>query len=146
MWPGDRDAQLTFAQLPREEASPWVTELLALPRIDVGTLRALRSVEVSPDLGGEVADGEPPNNDESLEITGCAPSIMRKKVDPLTCLFFSKRGDLAVRLIEPPVPEEIQTPEVPSGMLHAVRLLGLSDQIRVFKRIAGDGLPVYQEV
>ena len=71
---------------------------------------------------------------------------MDKKIDQLTCLFFSKRGDLAVRFIEPPVPEEFQTPEAPPGMLDAVRPPGQSDRIRVFKRIAEGRLPVYQEV
>ena len=71
---------------------------------------------------------------------------MSTRVKTLACLFFSKSGDLAVRLIEPPVPEELQTPEVPPGMLHAVRLLGLSDRIRVFKRIAEGAVPVYQEI
>jgi len=70
---------------------------------------------------------------------------MGQRVNTLACLCLSKRGELAVRLMEPPVPEEFQTPEVPPGMLHAVRLLGLSDQIRVFRRIAEDGLPLYQE-
>jgi len=70
---------------------------------------------------------------------------MGQRVNTLACLCLSKSGELAVRLIEPPVPEEFQTPEVPPGMLHAVRLLGLSDQIRVFRRIAEDGLPLYQE-
>lgn len=71
---------------------------------------------------------------------------MNAKVKTLACLFFNKQGDLAVRLIEPPVPEEYQTPEVPPGMLHAVRVLGLSERIRVFKRTAADGIPVYEEV
>ena len=71
---------------------------------------------------------------------------MGSKVTTLACLFFSKSGDLAVQLIEPPVPEEFQTPEVPAGMLHAVRVLGLSDRVRVFKRTVEDGIPVYEEV
>jgi hypothetical protein len=71
---------------------------------------------------------------------------MDTKVKTLACLFFSKSGDLAVRLIEPPVPEEYKTPEVPPGMLHAVRVLGLSHQVRVFKRTAEGKIPVYQEV
>lgn len=71
---------------------------------------------------------------------------MEKKVTTLACLFLSKRGHLAVQLIEPPVPEEVQTPAVPAGMLHAVRVLGMSESIRVFKRIAEGALPVYQEV
>ncbi len=71
---------------------------------------------------------------------------MDTKVKTLACLFFSKRGELAVRLIEPPVPEEYKTPEVPPGMLHAVRVLGLSENIRVFKRTVEGAIPVYQEV
>lgn len=71
---------------------------------------------------------------------------MNSKVKTRACLFISKGGDLAVRLIEPPFPEEYQTPEVPPGMLHAVRLLGLSDQIRIFKRTVEGALPVYEEV
>ena len=71
---------------------------------------------------------------------------MEKKVTTLTCLFLSKRGDLAVQLIEPPVPEEYEIPQIPRGMLHAVRVLGLADRIRVFRRIAEGALPVYQEV
>jgi hypothetical protein len=31
-------------------------------------------------------------------------------------------------------------------MLHAVRVLGLSDRVRVFKRTVEDGIPVYEEV
>ena len=31
-------------------------------------------------------------------------------------------------------------------MLHAVRVLGLSHQVRVFKRTAEGKIPVYQEV
>jgi hypothetical protein len=69
-----------------------------------------------------------------------------KKVTTLACLFLSKGGHLSVQLIEPPVPEEFQTPAIPLGMLHAVRLLGMADQIRVFKRIAEGTLPVYEEV
>jgi hypothetical protein len=71
---------------------------------------------------------------------------MDTKVKTLACLFVSKGGDLAVRLIEPPVPEEYQTPQIPPGMLHAVRVLGMSDRIRAFKRTAADGIPVYEEV
>jgi len=71
---------------------------------------------------------------------------MEKKVTTLACLFLSRRGHLAVHLIEPPLPEEFQTPAIPRGMLHAVRLLGMADSIRVFRRIAEGALPVYQEV
>jgi len=71
---------------------------------------------------------------------------MEKKVTTLTCLFLSKRGELAIQLIEPPVPEEYEIPKIPRGMLHAVRVLGLADRIRVFKRIAEGALPVYQEL
>jgi hypothetical protein len=73
-------------------------------------------------------------------------TVMESKVKTLACLFFSKSGDLAVHLIEPPVPEEFQTPELPPGMLHAVHVLGLSDRVRVFKRTVEDGIPVYEEV
>ena len=71
---------------------------------------------------------------------------MDTKVKTLACLFFSKGGDLAVRLIEPPVPEEYQTPQIPPGMLHVVRVLGMTDRIRSFKRTVEDGIPVYEEV
>ena len=68
-----------------------------------------------------------------------------QKVTTLACLFLSKRGDLSVQLIEPPVPEEFRTPPIPPGMLHAVRALGMGDQVRVFKRIVEGVLPVYEE-
>ena len=71
---------------------------------------------------------------------------MEKKVTTVTCLFLSKRGELSIQLIEPPVPEEYEIPKIPRGMLHAVRVLGLEDRIRVFKRIAEGALPVYQEL
>ena len=72
---------------------------------------------------------------------------MSVRVTTLTCLFLSKDGDhLSVQLIEPPVPEEYQIPAIPPGMVHAVRVLGLAGQIRVFKRIAEGALPVYQEL
>jgi hypothetical protein len=71
---------------------------------------------------------------------------MNAKVTTLTCLFISKSGGLAVRLIEPPLAEEYQTPEIPQGMLHAARLLGLMDQVRVFKRTVEGALPVYEEL
>ncbi len=71
---------------------------------------------------------------------------MNTKVNTLACLFISNRGDLAVRLMVPPLPEEYQTPEVPPGMLHAVRLLGLSDRVRTFKRIVEGAVPVYEEL
>jgi hypothetical protein len=72
--------------------------------------------------------------------------IMEPKVKTLACLFFSKSGGLAVQLIEPPVPEEFQTPELPAGVLHAERVFGFSDRVRVFKRTVEDGIPVYEEV
>ena len=88
-----------------------------------------------------------PANREGRAGTLCAYfAIMNTKVKTVPCLFFSRRGELAVHLIEPPVPEVYQTPEVPPGMLHAVRVLGLSDRIRVFQRTAEDGVPVYEEV
>ena len=68
-----------------------------------------------------------------------------EKVTTLTCLFLSKHGHLSVKLIEPPVPEQFQTPEIPPGLLHAARVLGLSDTVRVFKRTADGALPVYEE-
>jgi hypothetical protein len=72
---------------------------------------------------------------------------MSIKVTTLTCLFLSKSGDhLSIQLIEPPVPEEYHIPAIPPGMLHAVRVLGLADKVRVFKRIADGALPVYQEL
>jgi len=71
---------------------------------------------------------------------------MNTKVNTLACLFISTGGGLAVRLIVPPLPEEYQTPEVPQGMLHAVRLLGLSDRVRTFKRTVEGAVPVYEEV
>jgi hypothetical protein len=71
---------------------------------------------------------------------------MEAKVKTLACLFLSKRDELSVRLIEPPVPEEYQMPEVPHSMVHAARLPGLTDRIRVFKRVAAGALPVYQEL
>jgi hypothetical protein len=49
-------------------------------------------------------------------------------------------------LLDSPVPEEYQIPPVPPGMMHALRLLGMADQVRVFKRIASGAMPVYQEV
>ena len=69
---------------------------------------------------------------------------MKNKVTTLTCLFLSERG-LAVQLLEPPVPEEYQIPPIPPGMLHAARVLGLANEVRVFKRIADGALPVYEE-
>ena len=71
---------------------------------------------------------------------------MNTKVNTRACLFISKRGDLAVRLLEPPLPEEYATPEVPPGMLHAVRLLGMPDQVRIFKRTVEGAVPVYEEL
>jgi hypothetical protein len=37
-------------------------------------------------------------------------------------------------------------PAVPPGFLHAVRVLGMSDQIRTFKRVVEGVLPVYEEI
>jgi hypothetical protein len=71
---------------------------------------------------------------------------METKVTTLACLFISKQDHLAVRLIEPPVPEEYQVPAIPPGFLHAVRVLGMADQIRTFKRVAEGVLPVYEEI
>jgi hypothetical protein len=72
---------------------------------------------------------------------------MNTKVNTLACLFFSAGGGgLAVRLIVPPLAQEYQTPEVPRGMLHAVRLLGLSDRVRTFKRTVEGAVPVYEEI
>ena len=67
------------------------------------------------------------------------------KVTTLTCLFVSRDGQLAIQLLEPPVPDEYQMTTVPPGMMHAARLLGLRAEVRVFKRIAEGALPVYQE-
>jgi hypothetical protein len=64
----------------------------------------------------------------------------------LACLFLSKHGALAVHLVDRPVPEKYHIPAVPPGMMHALRVLGMTDQVRVFKRIASGQLPVYQEL
>ena len=71
---------------------------------------------------------------------------METKVTTLACLFLSKQDQLAVRLIEPPVPEEYQVPSIPPGFVHAVRVLGMTDQIRTFKRVVEGVLPVYEEI
>ncbi len=68
------------------------------------------------------------------------------KVTTLACLFVGKDGGLSVQLIEPPLPAEYQIPPIPPGMQHAVRVLGLMTAVRVFKRTAEGGLPVYEEV
>jgi hypothetical protein len=64
----------------------------------------------------------------------------------LACLFVGKDGGLAVRVIERPVPEEVEIPPIPPGMRHAAQLLGLLSSVRVFKQTAGGALPVYEEV
>jgi hypothetical protein len=71
---------------------------------------------------------------------------MRHPTQTLTCLFLSKRGELAVHLLDSPAPEEYQIPPVPPGMMHALRLLGMADQVRLFKRSADGAMPVYEEV
>ena len=71
---------------------------------------------------------------------------MNAKVRTLTCLFIGRGQCHETRKIEPPLAEEYQTPEVPPGMLHAVRVLGLSEQVRVFKRTVEGALPVYEEL
>ena len=70
---------------------------------------------------------------------------METKVTTLACLFVSKRNHLAVRLIEPPVPEIPGAGDYP-GFQHAVRVLGMTDQIRTFKRVVEGVLPVYEEI
>ena len=51
-----------------------------------------------------------------------------------TCLFVSKNGGFAVRLLESPLQDSYEVPPVPPGMRHAVRLLGLSSTIRVYRQ------------
>lgn len=67
------------------------------------------------------------------------------KVTTLACLFVSD-GGIAVQLIAPPLPEEFHIPQIPAGMMHAVRVLGLLPPVRVFKLTAHDALPVYEEI
>ena len=89
-------------------------------------------VDESADLAAarlRILSGAADNNYQGVANRYQELNIMGQTVNTMACLCLSKRGELAVRLIEPPVPEEFQTPEVPPGMLHAVRLLGLSDQI-----------------
>ena len=62
-----------------------------------------------------------------------------------TCLFVSKNGGFAVRLLESPLQDHYEIPPVPPGMRHAVRLLGLSSMIRVYRQTVDGGLPVYEE-
>jgi hypothetical protein len=64
----------------------------------------------------------------------------------LACLFVSKTGCFAVRLIEPPLQAVYEEPPVPPGMRHAVRLLGLESTIRTYKRTVDGELPVYEEI
>jgi hypothetical protein len=64
----------------------------------------------------------------------------------LACLFVGKDGGLAVRLLEPPLPAEVEDPYIPPGARHAARLLGLLSSVRVFKQTAEGRLPVYEEV
>jgi len=71
---------------------------------------------------------------------------MSTQINTRACLFISKDGDLAVRLLEPPFPEEYLTPEIPAGMLRAVRMVGLPDKSRIFKLSVEGALPVYEEI
>jgi hypothetical protein len=68
------------------------------------------------------------------------------KVTTLACVFVSKDGQVSIRLIEPPLPLEYQVPSVPPGMTQAARALGLTPEIRKFKRTAADGMPMYEEI
>ena len=72
----------------------------------------------------------------------------QEQMSPLsgrTCLFVSKSGGFAVHLLESPLQDHYEFPPVPPGMRHAVRLLGLSSMIRVYRQTAEGGLPVYEE-
>jgi hypothetical protein len=64
------------------------------------------------------------------------------KVTTLTCLFVSKDGRLAVRLMDAPVPSQH---EIPVQRVHACRILGPAG-VRLFKRTVEGALPVYEEV
>ena len=68
------------------------------------------------------------------------------KVTTLACLLISKDGAIAVQLLEPPVPAEFRIGEVPPGLKHAAKLVGLQVDGRLFKRTAEGTLPVYEEV
>jgi hypothetical protein len=67
------------------------------------------------------------------------------QLSSLACLFVSKDGGFAVRLIEPPLEASYEVPVVPPGMRHAIRLLGLQSTIRTFRRTVDGALPVYEE-
>jgi len=71
---------------------------------------------------------------------------MSDRDQTLACLFLSKEGALAVHLLDRPVPEKYHIPAVPPGMMHALRVLGMANEVRVFKRIVSGTLPVYQEL
>jgi hypothetical protein len=68
------------------------------------------------------------------------------KVTTLACLFVSKDGRLAIRLMEPPLPSECFVPSIPPEMARAARDLGAAPEIRAFKRAAVGTLPVYEEI
>ena len=67
-------------------------------------------------------------------------------VATMACVFVSKEMELSIRLIESPLPLEYQVSSIPPGMAHAARALGLPAEICIFKHIAGDGAPVYEEL
>jgi hypothetical protein len=68
------------------------------------------------------------------------------KFTAVTCLFVGKNGGISIRSVEPPLEEQYEIPPVPTGMRHAVQLLGLMPMVRVYKRTAEGVLPVYEEL
>jgi hypothetical protein len=66
------------------------------------------------------------------------------KASPVTCLFVSRDGRLAVRLLDEPIPEQHQ--DIPPGMQHAIMALGMWPVVRTFKRTVDGKIPVFEEV
>ena len=67
-------------------------------------------------------------------------------VTTVTCLFYTRDGSLAVRLLDRPVPDTITDNPVYPGMMHAIRALGMTQPIlRSFKRTVDGAIPVFEE-
>lgn len=65
----------------------------------------------------------------------------------ITCLFYTSQGSLSVKLIPQPVPAEWDdSVQMPMGVMHAVKLLGMQPPAgRKFKRTADGAIPVFEE-